>query len=358
MGRDGGTRVAGNGGAAGGAEPARHGERRKAVAGAGGPAASRRDGRRAAGMALGLLAVLLFSVTLPATRYAVAYLDPALIGPGRGAGAALAAAFFLSLSPPRSGRRWPGREDVPGLLAVAAGTVVGFPLLSALALRDLPATHGAVLVGLLPLATAGMATWRAGERPSPPFWLAALAGTGLVVAFAFHLGAGSARPAAGVLLAAVLAAALGHAEGGRLARHLGGLAAIGWASLLSLPVTAWPVIRALRDGVPAAPPAAWLALAYVSLVSQFAAFGLWYRGMATGGVARVSQVQLLQPFFTILLSTLLPGEPVTASTIATALLVLAVVVAGRRAPVEAAAGVVEERSPAAPRQPGHGSPNE
>lgn len=294
-------------------------------------------------MVLGFLAVLLFSVTLPATRYAVAYLDPALIGPGRGVGAALAAALLLPLSPSRGGRRWPGRQDVSGLLVVAAGTVVGFPLLSALALRELPATHGAVLVGLLPLATAGMATWRAGERPSPRFWLAALTGTGLVLAYALHLGAGSARGAGGVLLAAVLAAALGHAEGGRLARHLGGLAAIGWASLLSLPVTAWPVIQALREGVPGAPPAAWLALAYVSLVSQFAAFGLWYRAMATGGVARVSQVQLLQPFFTILLSALLLGEAVTASTIATALLVLAAVVAGRRAPI-ARTGKNEDRA--------------
>lgn len=287
-------------------------------------------------MALGLLAVLLFSVTLPATRYAVAYLDPALIGPGRGLGAAIAAALFLALRRPRTGWRLPGRQDLPGLLVVAAGTVIGFPLLSSLALRNLPATHGAVLVGLLPLATAGMATWRAGERPSVRFWLAALAGTGIVMAFAVSMGAGRPPKAGWVLLAAVMAAALGHAEGGRLARHLGGLPAIGWAALLSLPATAWPVIRLALDGLPGAPLAAWLAFAYVSVVSQFAAFGLWYRGMATVGVARVSQVQLLQPFFTILLSALLLGEPVTGRTVVTALLVIAVVAAGRRAPIASA----------------------
>lgn len=292
--------------------------------------------REIAAAACGLAAVLLFSLTLPATRWALRYLDPQLVGPGRGFGAALVAVTALAV------RRWrwerdgswlPAGGDWPSVLGVGLGTVIGFPWLSTLALRHVPAAHGAVWLGLLPLLTSGLAAWRGGERPTIRFWLAAVTGSAVVVAFAMGAGAGRLQAGDGLLLGAMAVAALGHAEGGRLARRHGGLRAIGWGLVLALPVTGWPVLSYLASDRPAAAPAsAWLAFAYISLGSQLLGFVLWYGAMALGGVARTSQFQLLQPFFTILAAQLWLDEPLSPPTVGTAVLVGVVVAAGRRAP--------------------------
>lgn len=286
-----------------------------------------------AGMLLGLTGVAIFSLTLPFTRLAVADLDPLFAAMARAVVAALLAAAWL---------RWqraplPPRAALPGLAAVAAGCVIGFPLLTALAMRALPASHGAVLVGILPLATALCAALRGHERPSPAFWVTALLGSGLVFGFALRQGGGSLHAADLAIFAAVLAAAVGYAEGGRLARTLGGQQTISWALLLALPValplTLWQLWHdAAALGAARLP--AWLGFAYTCVFSMFLGFFFWYRGMALGGVARVGQVQLVQPFLSILGAALVLGEPLQAATVGCALAVIAVVALGRRTAIQ------------------------
>jgi drug/metabolite transporter (DMT)-like permease len=292
------------------------------------PTAASAAGRREdlVGMAFGLLGVVCFSFTLPATRLAVASLDATFVGLGRALVAALLSALLLRLTR----QRLPTRREALGLLVVGAGVVVGFPLLSALALRSVHASHGAIVVGLLPLATALAGALRTGDRPSPRFWLASVAGSAVVVGFALLTGAGGLEWADLLLLGAVAAGAVGYAEGARLARSLGSWQVICWALVLASPVIAAPVALSVwRSGLQA-PLSAWLCFAYVAVISQWLGFFAWYRGLALGGVARVSQVQLLQPFLTLVAAALLLGEQITPLTVACALLVAGIVAVGRR----------------------------
>jgi drug/metabolite transporter (DMT)-like permease len=278
------------------------------------------------GMWLGAAGVAIFSLTLPFTRLAVAELNPVLVALGRAVVAAVAAALLL----------WHGRAPRPSaaqirpLLITALGVVVGFPVFSSLAMRTVPASHGAVVVGILPLATALFGALRFGERPSAGFWAAALLGSGIVVAFAVLQGGGGLHAADVALFVAVVAAAMGYAEGGRLAQTMGGQRVICWALLLSmpllLPVTLW---LGWRYGVSAS-PMAWLGFGYVSLFSMFIGFFFWYKGLALGGIARVGQVQLLQPFLTLIGAALIVGETLDLRHVLFALAVIAVVAIGRR----------------------------
>ena len=282
-----------------------------------------------AGALWGTVGVVGFSFTLPATRLAVMELDGTLVGLGRGVIAAgFAALLLVALRQPLPPRTLWGR-----LAVVAAGVVVGFPLFSAWALQHVPAAHGAVIVGLTPAATAVMAVIRAGERPSLGFWLASLLGLVAVLIFAAVQGAGWPVPADGLILIAVVLGALGYAEGGQLARTLGGWQVISWALVLSAPVLA-PIVAvsAARHGL-AASPLAWASVAYVSLVSMYLAFFAWYRGLALGGVARVGQVQLMQPVLTLVWSALLLGEHIGWSMIAASAAVLGCVALTQRARV-------------------------
>ncbi|PFH11927.1 EamA-like transporter family protein [Collimonas sp. PA-H2] len=281
------------------------------------------------GMWLGLAGVAIFSLTLPFTRMAVAELNPVLVAFGRAVVAALCSIpllWKLKAARPR-GAQW------KALALTALGVVVGFPLFSSVAMRYVPASHGAIVLGILPLATAMFGALRFGERPSADFWIAALAGSGIVIVFALSQGGGGLQLADLALLAAVVAAAMGYAEGGRLSQTMGGQQVIAWALLLSLPVllpiTVW---LGWRYGVNAS-PRAWLGFAYVSLFSMFIGFFFWYKGLALGGIARVGQVQLLQPFMTLLGAALLLGEALVASNMLFALAVLVVVGFGRKTAV-------------------------
>ncbi|ATB27380.1 EamA family transporter [Melittangium boletus] len=293
------------------------------------PTAPSEASRRREGLLFGALGVVAFSLTLPATQVAVAELGGTLVGLGRALIAAVLAAGVLAVRR----ERLPERSHWPRLAWVIAGVVVGFPLLSALALRNMPASHGAVLVGLLPGATAVAAVFRARERPSWGFWLSALAGLGAVLVFAAARGAGLPTRADGLVLLAVAAGAMGYAEGGVLARELGGWRVICWALVLSMPLLVPVVALSVDVGRLSASPRAWLGLGYLSAVSMFLGFFAWYRGMALGGVARVGQLQLAQPLLTLLWCALLLGEPVSPGTIGAALLVLLCVFAGVRSRV-------------------------
>ncbi|VXC02439.1 DMT family transporter [Massilia sp. 9I] len=287
------------------------------------PAAPSHTGRA---MLLGLIGVAMFSLTMPLTRIAVAELDPLFVTFGRALGAALLAAAWLAWKR----AALPPRTSLLPLGLVAAGCIVGFPLFTSIALRTLPASHGALLVGVLPLVTALYSAVRGFERPSTGFWGMALLGSSLVIAFALVQGGGSLHLADLLIFAAVGSAAVGYAEGGRLSRSLGGPEVICWALLLAAPLVL-PIV--LWQGWPAAGQVgvgAWLSFAYVTAISMFVGFFFWYRGLALGGVARVGQVQLLQPFLSLIGAALLLGEALTLVNCVFALAVAAVVFAGRR----------------------------
>jgi len=276
----------------------------------------------------GFLGVLVFSLTLPATRATVGYLDPVFVGLGRSVIAAILAALTLTVSqspiPP-----W---KDWPKLALVAAGAVVGFPLLTAFAMQRVPASHGAIIIGLLPLATAGSGTLFAGERPTLRFWVCGALGSAVVVAFALWRSGGALVPADGFLLLAVLTAAIGYAEGARLARRMDGWRVISWVLLLALPfILPWVVLtRPLNPGT--VPLGAWLGFAYVSIFSAFLGFVAWYRGLAMGGIAQVGQVQLFQTFLTLAASSLLLREALSPWAFIAAALVGLCVFLGRKNP--------------------------
>jgi len=284
------------------------------------------------GLAYGFLGVLVFSLTLPATRLAVAELDSNFVGLGR----ALVASFLAVLLLKITRQPLPSRKHLFSLLVVAAGVIVGFPVLSAWAMRWLPATHGAIVLGILPLATAVAGALRTGDRPSMAFWLWSSMGSAIVVSFTVITGGGSLQMADLALLGAVVAAAVGYAEGGRLSRELGGWQVICWALVFSAPILVVPVAIAIgQNGLHASWPA-WLGFGYVSVFSMFLGFFAWYHGLAIGGVARVSQMQLLQPFLTIFASGLFLHEQITILTMATALLVVVMVGLGKKATIASA----------------------
>ena len=283
------------------------------------------------GLANGLLGVAIFSLTLPATRIAVADLDAIVVALGRAVGAAACAAIFLAVTR----ARWPARQG-KRLALVSMCVVFGFPLLTSIAMQTLPASHGAIVIGLLPLSTAVFAMVFAHERPSPGFWICAAFGSATVIAYALIEGGGSLVVGDVLLLGAVIFAGMGYAEGGRLSRTLGGPQVIAWALLLSLPVlvpiTAWRVMnggmaRATVHG--AVSVEAWVALAYLSVFSMFFGFFFWYRGLAQGGVARVGQLQLLQPFLSVIAASALVGEALGWRTMSFAFAVVFIVALGR-----------------------------
>lgn len=287
---------------------------------------------------LGLLGVSLFALSLPMTRLAVGSaahpaLSPGFVAVGRAAVAGVLAGTLLLL------RRapLPARGEWTQLALVTAGVVFGFPLLSSLALRRVDAVHASMILALLPLFTAIGGAWLARQRPSIGFWACAIAGVGLVMAYAvLHASGTTLRwdPADGLLAGAMLAGALGYALGGRLSQFRSAGDVIGWALVLGLPlslpasIAMWPhqPVRAV----------AWLGFGYVALVSMWLGFLAWYRALALGGTVKISQLQLLQPFLSMLAAVALLGERLDAATLGFAAAVLAIVFLARRMPVRAA----------------------
>ncbi|SEP35601.1 EamA-like transporter family protein [Methylobacterium sp. ap11] len=282
--------------------------------------------RHADGWGSGLLGVAIFSGSLPATRVAVGGFSPLFLTSARAVIAAgLGAALLWGLRQAR-----PARGDLPSLAIVALGVVLGFPLLTALALRHVTSAHSIVFIGLLPLATALFGVLRGGERPRPAFWLFSLLGSGAVAGFALVQGGAASLAGDLLMLAAILLCGLGYAEGAALSRRLGGWQVICWALVLALPVMG-PLALATRPaaldgiGVPA-----WLGLSYVSVFSMLVGFVFWYRGLARGGIAGVGQLQLLQPFLGLALAGLLLAEPVAPAMIAVTGLVVLCVAGAKR----------------------------
>ncbi len=276
--------------------------------------------------ASGFIGVLIFSGSLPATRVGLADFAPLFLTSARAVIAALlGAALLIAMREKR-----PLRSDLLPLAVVALGVVIGFPLLTALALQSINSAQSIVFVGLLPLCTALFGVLRAGERPSAIFWMFSVTGAALVAGFALSTTADMAVAGAGLMIAAVLACGLGYAEGARLSRRLGGWQVISWALILSLPVMLPLAFWTLPEDLGLVSTSGWLALAYVSLFSMMIGFIFWYRGLALGGIASVGQLQLLQPFLGFVLAAGLLHEKVSLPMLATALLVVLCVAASRR----------------------------
>lgn len=281
---------------------------------------------KTAGWINGFLGVLIFSGSLTATRLAVIDIDPTFLTLVRASiagiiGIALLAAFRAPL---------PGKRDVGSLIIVAIGVVAGFPLLTGIALQYMTSAHAIVFIGLLPLSTAIFAVLRGGERPGALFWLFSIAGSLIVASYAYGQGNQSTLLGDVLMLAAIILCGLGYAEGAQLSRRLGGWQVICWALAFSLPLMlplsfmmqpeTWANIGAM----------AWGGLAYVTLFSMLIGFFFWYRGLAQGGAAAVGQLQLLQPFFGLMLAAGIAGEAVSSGMVLTAALVVVCVAGAKR----------------------------
>ncbi|WP_256750612.1 DMT family transporter [Mesorhizobium sp. Mes31] len=264
--------------------------------------------KTASGWVNGFVGVLIFSGSLPATRVAVMDFDPTFVTSARAAIAGLLGLAMLLLFR----QKRPERGDLLSLVIVALGVVVGFPLLTALALKHVTSAHSIIFIGLLPLATAIFGVLRGGDRPRPAFWLFSCVGSALVAGFALMQGVTASPVGDSLMLAAIVVCGLGYAEGAALSRKLGGWQVICWALVLSLPVMLLLTFATLPPSFAAVGSNAWIGLGYVSLFSMLIGFVFWYRGLAQGGIAAVGQLQLLQPFFGLALAATLLHEQVSS----------------------------------------------
>ena len=282
------------------------------------------------GMFLGLVGVVSFGLTLPATRFIIPYFEPVFIGLGRAVIASFVAALLLIAT--KQAR--PSRNQFYQLLGVASGVVVGFPILSAWAMQTVPASHGGVVLGVLPLATAIVGSVVSNEKPSVAFWICGIVGSAVVIAYSLLQGVGEFQTGDFFLLGAIVSAATGYALGGKLSKEIGGWQVICWALVISFPfiiVPAW--LEAPQDAFGSLPLNVILSFLYLALVSQLFGFFFWNKGLALGGVARVSQTQLLQPIVTLVASALLINETINVQTIVFATLVIVTVAIGKKMPI-------------------------
>lgn len=278
------------------------------------------------GMLLGFIGVLMFSLTLPFTRIAVAEINPYFVTFGRSSLGGICALLLLVFSRPKL----PSKNQLIRLSVMALGVVYGFPLFVSLAMKTLPSAHGGIVLGVLPLATAVVGALRFHERPSLAFWITAVMGSLLVITYASLNGSGGLASEDWLLFVAIASASIGYSEGGKLSEEMSSVEVISWALVLTLPINIFLTYQYLDFAISEVTTSAVIALIYVGLISMYIGFIFWYKGIALGGVARVGQVQLLQPFLTLVGAYFLLDEQITAMNIGFALCVLAVVVLGKK----------------------------
>ncbi len=280
------------------------------------------------GLCLGLIGVIIFSGTLPATRFAVGVFDPGFLTFGRAAVAGVAAAVTLIVI-----RKPFPKQHAKSLLVAGVCVVFAFPGFMALAMQTVPASHGGVVLGILPLATAIFATIIAGERPSMLFWICGIIGAILIVVFALRDGGWGFEIGDFWLLAAGLTASCGYVISGKLSRYLPGWEVICWVLTLFFPLALAGSLWTWEPAYLSAPPPQLWAFAYVSFGSMFLGFFAWNTGLNIGGIARVGQIQLLQTFFTLAIAAWLFGEVITLETMGFAVAVFAIIIVGKRAQI-------------------------
>jgi drug/metabolite transporter (DMT)-like permease len=265
------------------------------------------DSRTRLGLLLGFVGVAVFGGTLPATRLAVSAIDPMALTAMRTAIAGICSLVLLIVLR----RPLPPRRLWPQIAVAMLGVAVLFPLLMSMGMKTVDASHGGVVLGFLPIATALVAVAITHERPKPLFWIASVIGAGLVIAFALRQGGGTFSTGDLLLFASVAVSAIGYGFSGRLTASMPGWEVISWILVMALPLSLPAAALTMPHDLAAIPLKPWLGLLYVALFSQWIGFFAWNAGMAMGGIARVSQVQLLQPFITFALAALFNDEIIT-----------------------------------------------
>lgn len=278
------------------------------------------------GMVLGFVGVLMFSLTLPFTRIAVAELNPYFVTFGRSTLGGICALILFAFTRPKL----PTKNQLVRISVMALGVVYGFPLFVSIAMQTLPSAHGGIVLGVLPLATAVVGAIRFKERPSIAFWTIAIIGSMLVIAYASLNGSGGLASEDWLLFVAIASASIGYSEGGKLSEEMNAIDVISWALTLTLPINVFLTYYNFDSKLNSVSLYAVISLLYVGFISMYIGFYFWYKGISIGGIARVGQVQLLQPFLTVVGAYFLLNEEITLLNIGFAFCVLAVVVLGKR----------------------------
>lgn len=278
------------------------------------------------GMLIGFIGILIFSLTLPVSKIAVLSFNPYFIAFGRATLAGLVALAYLAYKK----EALPSKIDFGKYVVIALGVVFGFPIFTTVAMTQGSSSHGAVILGMMPLATTVIGVIRFKERPSLGFWLVSLMGAALVVMYALLKNSGSFTYIDGLLVLGGICACVGYVEGGELSRRMNPRAVISWALVISLPINIVASFLTFNPEYINAGDVAWISFVYLSLFPMFLGFFFWYEGLAIGGIARVSQVQLVQPFCTLLAASVLLGDPMTAMNLVFAVLVVSTVILGKR----------------------------
>lgn len=278
------------------------------------------------GMLIGFIGILVFSLTLPVTKIAVLTFNPYFIAFGRACLAGFfALAYLLYTRAPL-----PSKADLAKIAVIALGVVFGFPIFTTVAMKDGSSSHGAVILGMMPLATTVIGVIRFKERPSMGFWLVSILGAGLVMTYALLKSSGSLTYIDGLLVLGGICACIGYVEGGELSRRMNPRAVISWALLISLPINIIATYFTFSPAYWSADAIALTSFIYLSLFPMYLGFFFWYEGLAIGGIARVSQVQLIQPFCTLLAASFFLGDPLTVMNMVFAFLVVSTVVLSKR----------------------------
>ena len=278
------------------------------------------------GMLIGFVGILIFSLTLPVSKIAVLSFDPYFIAFGRACLAGLVALAYLAYTK----ALLPRKTDVLKFIVIALGVVFGFPIFTTVAMKEGSSSHGAVILGMMPLATTVIGVLRFKERPSIGFWLASLLGAGLVVVYALLKSDGSFTYIDGLLVLGGICACIGYVEGGELSRKMNPRAVISWALVISLPINIVMAYFTFHAEYWSADLVAWTSFVYLSLFPMFLGFFFWYEGLAIGGIARVSQVQLIQPFCTLLAASIFLGDHLTLMNMVFAFLVVSTVILSKK----------------------------
>ena len=278
------------------------------------------------GMLIGFIGILIFSLTLPVSKIAVLSFDPYFIAFGRAFLAGIVAlAYLIYKQVP-----WPQKSDWVKFVIIALGVVFGFPIFTTVAMKEGSSSHGAVILGMMPLATTVIGVIRFKERPSIGFWLVSLLGAALVVVYALLKSSGGITYIDGLLVAGGICACIGYVEGGELSRRMNPRAVISWALVVSLPINVIASFYLFSSKYWGADALAWTSFIYLSLFPMFLGFFFWYEGLAVGGIARVSQVQLIQPFCTLVAASVLLGDHLTMINMVFAFLVVSTVILSKR----------------------------
>ena len=282
------------------------------------------------GMLIGFVGISIFSLTLPFTQMAVYEMSPFFVAFARASIAGICALILLIFTK----SKFPNKIQIRRLIIIVIGVIYGFPIFTSIAMKTLPSSHSGIVLGILPLAMSLFAAIKYKEKPSSSFWIISIFGTFIVISYTFMDNNGSLMIEDLWLLFAILFAAIGYSEGGKLAKEMGSIGVISWALVISLPINLFASYLFYEINYTSISFQAIISLTYVGLFSMFIGFFFWYKGIAIGGISRVGQVQLIQPFLTIVGAYFLTNEKITTLNILFAFMVLIVIIIGRKTKIK------------------------